>query len=229
MPSPYSSPGSVDDALALARNLGIRCLRGPDRRRLSPPSRRSSRKSSPVMPEDATEENMQARLRGMILMALSNKYNHLLLTTGNKSELAVGYCTIYGDMAGGLAVISDLPKTLVYQLARWINREREIIPGTPSTNRRARNSGPTRRTRTPCRPTTCSTRSSSSTSRKIRARATSSPAASRKKRSAGSSAASISTNGNAPRPRPVSRSPPRLWHRPPDADRPAVCRPRAVP
>src|SRR6202012_1037624 len=78
--------------------------------------------------EDTTEENMQSRLRGMILMSLSNKFGHLLLTTGNKSELAVGYCTIYGDMAGGLAVISDAPKALVYELARWINREREIIP-----------------------------------------------------------------------------------------------------
>jgi NAD+ synthase (glutamine-hydrolysing) len=79
-------------------------------------------------PEDVTEENMQARIRGLLLMALSNKENHLLLTTGNKSELAVGYCTIYGDMCGGLAVISDLPKTRVYEVARWINREREIIP-----------------------------------------------------------------------------------------------------
>src|SRR5262249_11848123 len=81
-------------------------------------------------PEDTTEENMQSRLRGMILMALSNKFGHLLLTTGNKSELAVGYCTIYGDMAGGLAVISDVPKTMVYRLAKWINREREIIPAS---------------------------------------------------------------------------------------------------
>jgi NAD+ synthetase len=73
---------------------------------------------------------MQSRLRAVILMALSNKFGHLLLTTGNKSELAVGYCTIYGDMAGGLAVISDVPKTAVYELARWINREREIIPAS---------------------------------------------------------------------------------------------------
>ena len=80
------------------------------------------------LPEDTTEENMQSRLRGMILMSLSNKFGHILLTTGNKSELAVGYCTIYGDMAGGLAVISDVPKTMVYDLARWMNREREIIP-----------------------------------------------------------------------------------------------------
>jgi NAD+ synthetase len=78
--------------------------------------------------EDATEENLQARLRGVTMMALSNKYGSLLLTTGNKSELAVGYCTLYGDMCGGLAVISDLPKTLVYELSRWINRSKEIIP-----------------------------------------------------------------------------------------------------
>src|SRR5438046_7609790 len=88
--------------------------------------------------EDTTEENMQARLRGMILMSLSNKFGHIVLSTGNKSELAVGYCTIYGDMAGGLAVISDVPKTMVYGLARWINsdyavqsgRKAEIIPGS---------------------------------------------------------------------------------------------------
>ena len=73
---------------------------------------------------------MQPRLRGMTLMALSNKFGSLVLTTGNKSELAVGYCTLYGDMCGGLAVISDVPKTLVYELARWINRDREIIPWT---------------------------------------------------------------------------------------------------
>ncbi len=79
-------------------------------------------------PEDATEENMQARLRGLTLMSLSNKFGHLLLTTGNKSELAVGYCTLYGDMCGGLAAISDVPKTLVYQLARHLNSDRELIP-----------------------------------------------------------------------------------------------------
>jgi NAD+ synthetase len=80
------------------------------------------------MPEDVTEENIQARLRGVLLMGLSNKFGSLLLTTGNKSEMAVGYCTLYGDMCGGLAVISDVPKMMVYRLARWINREREIIP-----------------------------------------------------------------------------------------------------
>jgi NAD+ synthetase len=80
------------------------------------------------MKEDTTEENIQARLRGVMLMALSNKFGSILLTTGNKSELAVGYCTLYGDMCGGLAVISDVPKTMVYRLAKWINREHEIIP-----------------------------------------------------------------------------------------------------
>ncbi|MGI8430819.1 MAG: NAD+ synthase [Chthoniobacterales bacterium] len=127
MPSPYSSPGSIEDAHALARNLGIRCLDLPIEEAFSA-FKAQFREIFAGREEDATEENMQSRLRGMILMSLSNKFGHLLLTTGNKSELAVGYCTIYGDMAGGLAVISDVPKTLVYKLARWINRDREIIP-----------------------------------------------------------------------------------------------------
>jgi NAD+ synthetase len=127
MPGPYSSRGSVDDALALARNLGIQCLQIPIGDAFAA-FKAQFKKVFAGYPEDTTEENMQSRLRGMILMALSNKFGHLLLTTGNKSELAVGYCTIYGDMAGGLAVISDVPKTMVYQLARWINRERELIP-----------------------------------------------------------------------------------------------------
>ena len=80
------------------------------------------------MTRDVTEENIQARIRGNLLMALSNKFGSLVLSTGNKSELAVGYCTLYGDMAGGLAVISDIPKTMVYRLAEWVNREREVIP-----------------------------------------------------------------------------------------------------
>ena len=136
MPSPYSSRGSIDDALALARNLGIRCLQiRIDEAFLA--FKAQFKEIFAGLPEDTTEENIQSRLRGMILMALSNKFGHLLLTTGNKSELAVGYCTIYGDMAGGLAVISDVPKTLVYQLAHWINSdglrgrgEREIIPAS---------------------------------------------------------------------------------------------------
>jgi NAD+ synthase (glutamine-hydrolysing) len=127
MPSPYSSRGSIDDAFGLARNLGIKCQEIPIGDAFGV-LKQQFRDVFASLPEDVTEENMQARLRGVTLMALSNKFGHLLLSTGNKSELAVGYCTIYGDMAGGLAVISDVPKTLVYQLARWINREREIIP-----------------------------------------------------------------------------------------------------
>jgi NAD+ synthetase len=127
MPSPYSSRGSVDDSFALAKKLGIRCDEVPIRDAFEA-IKATMRPVFEGKPEDVTEENMQARLRGVMLMALSNKDNHLLLTTGNKSELAVGYCTIYGDMCGGLAVISDLPKVRVYDVCRWINREREIIP-----------------------------------------------------------------------------------------------------
>jgi len=129
MQSPYSSRGSVDDARALARNLGIKLLEVP----ISDAFRDFKSQFKEIfkgLPENETEENMQPRLRAMTLMALSNKFGHLVLSTGNKSELAVGYCTLYGDMAGGLAVISDVPKTIVYELARWINREREIIPGS---------------------------------------------------------------------------------------------------
>jgi len=127
MPSPYSSRGSVDDSFDLAKKLGIRCDEVP----ISEAFEAVKKTMSPLFagkPEDVTEENMQARLRGVLLMALSNKDNHLLLTTGNKSELAVGYCTIYGDMCGGLAVISDLPKTKVFEVSRWINRDSERIP-----------------------------------------------------------------------------------------------------
>jgi len=127
MPSPYSSTHSVEDALALAKNLRIDCLQIP----IAAPFETFKTQMAPAFagrPEDSTEENMQARLRGLVLMSLSNKFGHLLLTTGNKSELAVGYCTLYGDMCGGLAAISDVPKTMVYELARHINAEREIIP-----------------------------------------------------------------------------------------------------
>jgi len=135
MPSPYSSRGSIDDALALARNLGIKCLEIPITNAFAA-FKAEFAEIFKGQPENETEENMQPRLRAMTLMALSNKFGHLLLTTGNKSELAVGYCTIYGDMAGGLAVISDVPKTMVYELARWINsdysarvgRKRDLIP-----------------------------------------------------------------------------------------------------
>jgi NAD+ synthetase len=127
MPSPYSSQGSIDDARALAQNLEIKYLQIP----ITKPFEMLKAQLGEFfagLPEDTTEENMQSRLRAVTLMALSNKFGHILLTTGNKSELAVGYCTIYGDMAGGLAAISDVPKTMVYELARWINRKQEIIP-----------------------------------------------------------------------------------------------------
>ncbi len=127
MPGPFSSRDSVEDSIRLARTLGIRCDTVP----IAGTFTAVKAAMGPLFQgtkEDVTEENMQARIRGLYLMAFSNKFGHLLLTTGNKSELAVGYCTIYGDMCGGLAVISDLPKTRVYELGRWINREREIIP-----------------------------------------------------------------------------------------------------
>src|SRR5437016_12461304 len=132
MPSQFSSRGSVLDALALAKNLGIQCLQIPIADAFVV-FKAQFKEVFAGCTEDATEENMQARLRGMTLMALSNKFGHLVLSTGNKSELAVGYCTIYGDMAGGLAVISDVPKTMVYELARFINRDREIIPESTIT------------------------------------------------------------------------------------------------
>ena len=127
MPGPYSSPGSVDDSRQLAENLGIRFEKVPIndifRSYLD-----SLRKPFGDRSPDVTEENLQARIRGNILMAFSNKYGALVLSTGNKSEFSMGYCTLYGDMAGGLAVISDIPKTMIYRLAAIVNREREIIP-----------------------------------------------------------------------------------------------------
>lgn len=129
MPGPYSSEGSKTDAHALAQNLGIEFLTIP----ISHVFDAYQEALAPAFlgrPPDATEENIQARIRGNYLMALSNKFGSMVLSTGNKSENAVGYCTLYGDMAGGLAVISDVPKLMVYELAQYINRERELIPQT---------------------------------------------------------------------------------------------------
>ena len=127
MPSQYSSDDSLEDAQQLAANLGCRFeiipiseLFAVFRRHLDP--------LFADRPEDLTEQNLQARIRGNLLMALSNKFGSILLSTGNKSEMAVGYCTLYGDMSGGLAVISDVPKQMVYELSEYINREKEIIP-----------------------------------------------------------------------------------------------------
>jgi NAD+ synthase (glutamine-hydrolysing) len=127
MPSQYSSSGSIEDSKQLAKNLGIRFEIIP----IEPIVKSYLKTMAPLFAgrsPDIAEENIQARVRGSILMALSNKFGCLLLSTGNKSEMAVGYCTLYGDMNGGLSVISDLPKTMVYTLARYINREQEIIP-----------------------------------------------------------------------------------------------------
>ncbi len=127
MPMPFSSAGSVDDSITLAGHIGIRCVKLPIGAvyeayiaALAPHFAGSA--------ADTTEENLQARIRGNVLMAFSNKFGHLVLSTGNKSELAVGYCTLYGDMSGGLALLSDVPKTMVYELAGYINRKGERIP-----------------------------------------------------------------------------------------------------
>ena len=127
MPSIYSAGESLEDARILAGNLGIRFEVIPIQS-VFQGYRHVLSEIFAGRPEDTTEENLQARIRGNLLMALSNKFGHLVLSTGNKSELAVGYCTLYGDMAGGLAVISDVPKTGIYRLADYINRHRKVIP-----------------------------------------------------------------------------------------------------
>ncbi len=127
MPGPFSSKGSIDDSKKLAENLHIEFKTIPITS-IYDAYLNDLKHEFTQKPVDITEENIQARIRGNILMALSNKFGYLVLTTGNKSELAVGYCTLYGDMSGGLAVISDVPKTMVYKLAEFINRKNEIIP-----------------------------------------------------------------------------------------------------
>lgn len=127
MPSPYSSEGSIIDALALVDNLGIKC----EKLAIQEVMKAYDHLLEPLFAGTSfgvAEENLQSRIRGNLLMALANKFGHLLLSTGNKSEMAVGYCTLYGDMNGGLAVIADVPKTRVYSLCHWLNREKEIIP-----------------------------------------------------------------------------------------------------
>ena len=127
MPGPYSSPGSIDDARALAKNLGLRF----ELLSINAAVEAYRETLQPVFAgrnEDVTEENIQSRARGTLLMALSNKLGAIVLSTGNKSELGVGYCTLYGDMVGGLAVISDVPKTLVYRLSHYANSRRSVIP-----------------------------------------------------------------------------------------------------
>jgi NAD+ synthase (glutamine-hydrolysing) len=127
MPGPYSSQGSIEDARALAQNLGIRFELLPITG-IFESYEATLRNVFAGRKEDETEENIQSRARGTMLMALSNKFGAIVLSTGNKSELGVGYCTLYGDMVGGLAVISDVPKTLVYRLSRYVNSRRPVIP-----------------------------------------------------------------------------------------------------
>jgi NAD+ synthase (glutamine-hydrolysing) len=127
MPSPYSSDHSITDAIALGQNLGIQTTQLPIQDLMTV----FDRTLAPLFADTEfgiAEENIQSRIRGNLLMAIANKFGHLLLSTGNKSEIAVGYCTLYGDMNGGLAVIADVPKTQVYALCRWLNRQQEIIP-----------------------------------------------------------------------------------------------------
>ncbi len=127
MPSPYSSKGSRDDAKVLAENLGI-AYRMVEIGEIYESYLHTLEPHFEKRARDVTEENIQARIRGNILMGFSNKFGYLVLATGNKSEMSVGYCTLYGDMSGGLAVISDVPKTMVYEVARYINRNGEVIP-----------------------------------------------------------------------------------------------------
>ena len=127
MPSPYTSELSKQCARQLAQNLGIK-FEEITIEEIFKVFKQSLAPAFKGLAEDATEENLQARIRANLLMALSNKFNALLLTTGNKSELATGYCTLYGYMCGGLAVISDIPKMMCYRLAKYINRDQEIIP-----------------------------------------------------------------------------------------------------
>jgi len=138
MPSPFSSRGSVDDALELAKQLGIKTQTLPIESAMNA-MEGTLEQAFHGLERDVTEENIQARIRGNLLMALSNKRGALLLTTGNKSELAVGYCTLYGDMSGGLAVIADVPKTMVYRVSNWLNatRGRAIIPQNTLTKPRS--------------------------------------------------------------------------------------------
>ena len=164
LPSRYNAAISLEDARTMAGILGVRYDEIP----IEPVAARVPRTRSPTnsrgLPADATEENIQARIRGTLLMALSNKHGSIVLTTGNKSEMAVGYATLYGDMAGGFAVLKDIDKTLVYRLARYRNSLGRVIPEriitrAPSAELRADQTD-----QDSCRRTTCSTRSSRLTS-----------------------------------------------------------------
>lgn len=207
MPSPYTADISWIDARDMATRLGVRY----DEISIKPTF--ESFKGALAdefkgLPEDTAEENIQARIRGTLLMALSNKFGSIVLTTGNKSEMATGYCTLYGDMAGGFAVIKDLLKTTVFALARWRNAHDPYgtgaspIPTASSRGPRAPSCGPTRPTRTACRPTTSSTASWHATCRTTRASTRSSPPATSARWSSGLRGSSRSMNTSGAR---------RLW------------------
>ena len=184
MPSPYSSTDTQADARALAAALGLRTHELPIESVMHAYEHELQGEFAGREP-DLTEENLQARIRGNLLMALSNKFGWLVLTTGNKSEMSVGYSTLYGDLAGGFAVIKDVPKTLVYRLCEWRNspagagaaRAGPAPPTASSVRSRPRSSsapprpssGPTSATRTRCPHTSCSTGSSRATSSSTRA------------------------------------------------------------
>ena len=167
MPSPYSSEGTEGDARAIAANLGTDFMEIGDRGRRCSAYDEALERAFAGREPDIAEENLQARIRGNVVMALSNKFGWLVLTTGNKSELSVGYATLYGDMAGGFAVLKDVFKGWVYRLVRWRNEQEgrdaraRQRARAPAVRRAARTSSATR---TRCRPTTCSTRSSPATS-----------------------------------------------------------------
>ena len=168
MPSQYSSGGSITDARELATNLGI-CFDVVAIRDIFESYRGALSTIFKGLAEDVTEENLQARTRGGLLMAIANKFSALVLTTGNKSEIGVGYCTLYGDMVGGLAVISDVPKTLVYRLARYVNsRHAPSSLRHPSPSRPPPSCAPTRRIAIRFRPMTFSTASSRSMSSNLK-------------------------------------------------------------
>ena len=168
MPSPHSSSGTQEDARTIAANLGCELVEIPIESMMEAYEQALPGPSEP----DLAAENIQARIRGNLMMALSNRHGWLVLTTGNKSEMSVGYATLYGDMAGGFAVIKDVPKTLVYELVRRRNERAgtELVPASGDRPRRPRPScGPTSATATPSPLTTCSTASSRPTSSATRA------------------------------------------------------------
>jgi NAD+ synthase (glutamine-hydrolysing) len=204
MPSPYTADISWIDARDMANRLGVRYDEISIKHTFES-FKGALAEEFKGRPEDTAEENIQARIRGTLLMGLSNKFGSIVLTTGNKSEMATGYCTLYGDMAGGFAVIKDLLKTTVFALARWRNATTRTAPAPsrfPSASSRgppAPSCGPTRPTRTACRPTTSSTASWHATCRTTKASTRSLPRATTARWSSGLRGSSGSTNTSGAR------------------------------